>query len=213
MRGFNFLCASVLMCSELQTAAARAESEPCRPGASCESTARNVAGPAQAPTQGSGAAATSLYANLGVGTPYGVLGLSLAVAPERWLALEVGVGVNPDEGAEVGFAPRLRLPLSAELYLTLGSGISWARRYVGHADPLGELIAEHRVALPVWAPAYFWNTELGVELNHGHFAARVYPGYAKVINASSFTCSEGQACDPGRASSLVYFGTAFGYTF
>jgi len=155
----------------------------------------------------------TLYAHFGFGTPYGVLGLSLDVAPARWLVLEAGLGINPDEGAEAGFAPRLRLETFKNGYLTLGSGVSWAHRYVGHADPVGELIAEHDVAHPIWSPAYFWNTELGFEMRAGHFAFRLYPGYAKVINASSYTCSQGQGCDPHGAASLVYFGTALGYAF
>jgi len=150
---------------------------------------------------------------LDFGTPYGVFGVSLDVAPARWLVLEAGVGTNPDEGAEAGVAPRLRLELFHDGYLTLGSGVSWAHRYVGHADPIGELIAEHDVALPVWSPAYFWNTELGFEMLYRHFACRFYPGYAKVINFSSYTCSDGQGCDPQGASALGYFGMAFGYAF
>lgn len=87
-----------------------------------------------------------MYAHLGVGTPYGVLGLSLDVAAARWLVFEAGVGANPDEGAEAAFAPRLRLEVFPDGFLTLGSGVSWAQRYAGHTDPLGELVAERRRA-------------------------------------------------------------------
>jgi len=142
-----------------------------------------------------------------------VLGLSLDVAPARWLVLEAGLGFNPDEGAEAGFTPRLRLETFENGYFTLGSGVSWAHRYVGNSDPVGGLIAEHEVAHPTWAPAYFWNSEFGFEMRSGHFAFRLYAGYAKVLNASSFTCSSGQGCDPHGAASLLYFGTALGYAF
>jgi len=55
--------------------------------------------------------------------------------------------------------------------------------------------------------------ELGFETLYRHFACRFYPGYAKVINFSSYTCSNGQGCDPQGASELWYFGMAFGYAF
>jgi len=198
-----------------------ARSDGCWPTGTCEPSPTPVATSARAAVPSDRASTVeaselgrvTLYAHLGFGTPYGVLGVSLDVAPAPWLVLEAGLGVNPDQGAEAGVAPRFRLELFEHGYLTLGSGVSWAHRYVGHADPVGELIAEHRVALPTWSPAYFWNTELGFELRRRHFAFRLYPGYAKVINASSYTCSEGQGCDPHGAAGLFYFGTALGYAF
>ena len=207
----------VLAASALLPRVVKAQTDGCWSTGTCESNSPAVAASPQAVTsehdQGTQPGTVILYAHLGFGTPYGVFGVSLDVAPARWLVLEAGVGINPDEGAEAGFAPRLRLELFHDGYLTLGSGVSWAHRYVGHADPIGELIAEHDVALPVWSPAYFWNTELGFEMLYRHFACRFYPGYAKVINFSSYTCSDGQGCDPQGASALGYFGMAFGYAF
>ncbi|MEP7051325.1 MAG: hypothetical protein ABJB12_13280, partial [Pseudomonadota bacterium] len=179
----------VLSASALLPAVASAQTDGCWPTGTCESNSPVVAASAQAGTsvhdQATEPGTVILYGHLGFGTPYGVFGVSLDVAAAHWLVLEAGVGTNPDEGAEAGFAPRLRLELFHDNYLTLGSGISWAHRYVGHADAVGELVAEHDVALPIWSPGYFWNTEVGFEMLYRHFACRFYPGYAKVINFSS----------------------------
>lgn len=210
---------SLLAVSTVPTIAS-AQADGCWPSGTCEHSSSPVAASAQVAepqplsvAQPAKPGRIILYAHFGFGTPYGVLGLSLDVAATRWLVLEAGVGTNPDEGAEAAFTPRLRLEMFPDGYFTLGSGVSWAHRYVGHADPIGELVSENEVALPTWSPGYFWNTELGFEMSHGHFAFRIYPGYAKVINYSDYRCSEGQGCDPQGASSLLYFGCALGYAF
>ena len=160
------------------------------------------------------------FLHLGMGTPYGGAGLAFDVIPTDWLALEAGVGTN-GEGPEFAVMPRLRLPITAQAYLTAGTGVSFDTRYVGHVsngaagfEQIFEGIAEGSTSYAVWSPAYFWNAELGAERVDGSFITRGYLGYARVLNAASYTCTAGDfACSPQKAQSLIYLGFALGYVF
>lgn len=156
--------------------------------------------------------------HLGIATPLGGAGLSLDVMPLRMLAFEAGVGTN-GEGPELGASARLRLPIFAGGYVTLGSGLSLAH-YTGHSsNGLGrknvlEGIGDASTSLAVWEHAQFWNNDLGVEGGSRHFLARLYLGYATLLNRSAYTCTEGYfSCDPQASNGLWYAGIAFGYVF
>jgi len=160
------------------------------------------------------------FLHLGMGTPYGGAGLAFDVIPTDWLALEAGVGTN-GEGPEFAVMPRLRLPITAQGYLTASTGVSLDTRYVGHEsngaagfEQVFEGIAEGTTSYAVWSPAYFWNAELGGEREDNRFITRFYLGYARILNASSYTCTEGYfPCSPQKAQSLIYLGFALGYAF
>ena len=157
--------------------------------------------------------------HLGIATPYGGGGIALDVAPSPYFAIEGGIGTNA-EGPELGLMPRLRLPIKGGGAFALGSGVSYVGKYTGHRhngvafiDNLGELMAEHTISYAIWQPAYFWNTELGIETIYRSLAMRAYVGYARALNHYT-ECTEGEeACSPSEASSLGYVGIAVGYAF
>ncbi len=168
----------------------------------------------------SDAGPVTLFAHLGTATPYGGIGLSLEVLANDWIAIEAGVGTN-FSAPEAATMARLRVPVRPWSYLTLGSGVSFAKRYVGHEFngvagflQVLESLGEGSTSYAVWAPAYFWNGEIGSETRTGHVVTRVYLGYARVLNPASYTCTEGQIrCSPEKALGLAYFGFALGYSF
>ena len=164
----------------------------------------------------------ALCVHLGIATPYGAVGVSLDVVPVSWLGLEAGVGTNFDS-AEFAFMPRLRIAPGKQMttHFTLGAGVSYLRRYYGHEQNgltgfmrVFESMAEGRIQLTLWQPAYFANLELGGESRRGHVVARGYLGFTHLINASQYSCTAGDfACTPSAATNLVYLGGSLGYAF
>jgi hypothetical protein len=194
-------------------AARAAEPAPCSPGEPCETLATAV--PPSAPAH---RAEVAILGHVGIATPVGGVGVSLDVMPVPMLGIEAGVGSN-FEGAEAEAGARLRLPLFAGGYVTLGSGLSVAH-YTGHSsNGLGtrDIFSgggDETTSVAVWKHALFWNNELGVEGGSGHFLARFYLGYATLLNRSAYTCTAGYfPCDPQASNGLAYSGIAFGYVF
>src|SRR5262245_44677163 len=76
-------------------------------------------------------AAVELHA--GLGTPYGLIGVSGEYAPLSWLVLAGGAGMNA-QGLQLALAPRLRFVLNDAIAFDAGAGVSTGP-YYAH-DPL-----------------------------------------------------------------------------
>ena len=149
--------------------------------------------------------------HLGIATPYGLTGIALDGRPLDWLAVEAGIGLSPQNGAQAGVMPRLRLPLR-DTALTAGSGFS-----VGRFEPpdlgldfsaLCHSESCESVGTSHWQRAYWSNVELGAEGGSNAMLFRAYAGYGQTLN--DYDRCIGGECSNRRAW-LLYFGVSLSF--
>ena len=209
-RGHGFAAGYVAI--GMMLAARGAQAQASGPGscAACETRASPVIATPQLEV--------AAFLHVGAGTPYGGIGLALDVMPISKLGIEGGVGLN-GSGPEGALMLRPRMPISRHRFVTLGLGASLARGYVAHGSLNGilgvlrvlEAAGHNTPSYAVWEPAYFLNWELGVENRAGRWLMRYYAGYARLLNARAYTCTDGYyPCRPDEGLGLVYVGLAVG---
>ena len=169
----------------------------------------------------------ALLVHLGIGAPTGALGVTLDLAPIRFVALQLGAGASLN-GLQLAAMPRLRLPIGKRALLTLGDGVSTGRYQNDHEfgglacvmlcvmESMGE-----RSATQTWQRAYWNNFELGFDefAAHGTGVFRGSVGYAVLLNEHAYTCDPGgpsgygpgKGCDRTGAHSMVYVSAEFGF--
>lgn len=161
----------------------------------------------------------SFEARLGLGAPTGFLGLAASYSPSPVLGFECGAGTNA-RGLQLACALRGRLVLGSResfvhanwlraVALTSGfargpyNGTAWNDRLPADGPAAADLL---------FAAAYWWNTDLGVEWRSRAFTARVFLGLAVLLNPSDYTVIKRSGDDfvERPSTRLVYFGFGVG---
>jgi hypothetical protein len=161
----------------------------------------------------------TIEARGGLGGPFGYGGVAFEWAPRYWFATAAGVGYLPG-GPQVGFVPRLRLPITR--YLAVGVGFPFsAGPYVyavSQPVPL-DLCPDGSCRYKVtrtWSFAFWAHLEPSVDfrLPNG-MQLRVYGGYSKILNGTDATCETNYAggCATRVGETRTYGGLALGYAF
>jgi hypothetical protein len=152
--------------------------------------------------------------HIGIGTPLGFIGASAELNVMKYFAVQLGAGQN-GEGLQLAFMGHGRLPVSSDVALTLGAGVSEG----AYAYRSNVLDADHSNDTR-WDAAVFLNGELGLEiLSPGGFSLRMSVGVARLLNPGSVSrCTSGAdpvPCAPTRekAHTFPYIGIAMGYAF
>jgi hypothetical protein len=148
-------------------------------------------------------------AHVGLGTPYGLAGLSVEVSPVRFFAIEAGGG-HSGYGPQIAGMARLRIPFGADA-LALGGGVSG-----------GDYSAADTFLEPMWSkdwsPAYWVNLELAYSHRwRNGFELRPYVGVTSLLNPGDAVCVPNNNIGDGKcgnpATRLPYAGLAIGYAF
>lgn len=150
---------------------------------------------------------TTVYAQLGLGTPLGWAGAEVEQTVTSFLALSGGVGMG-FAGPQVAFMPRLRLGNRASAG-TFGMGLSYGkyRREDTCLFDCSPAVFEGKVA---WA-----NFEGGVEHQwDGGLSLRAFVGFGHIV-AGDLACTGGDLCgwDHDDARKVFYLGSALGWSF
>jgi hypothetical protein len=152
-----------------------------------------------------------LEGHLGLGTPYGFLGVAADYGVLRHLALNLGGGLGGSGPLGAGMA-RFRLPFGSHA-VSLESGLSVGRNERRDKEFMGE----ETKATYTWSPAVWGHVGLGFESRSGAWQWRASLGYARVLNDGQFTCSsdENRCGDEESAPrdmwQIPYVGFALGY--
>jgi hypothetical protein len=124
-------------------------------------------------------------AHLGFGTPYGLLGAALAADIARYFGFVVGGG-HGMSGLQIAMGVRARVPLTG---VAFGAELSWSggpyegRCYVGCPG------IEQLERPTEWTFAHWINIAPAIDLRtEGGFNARIYGGYAGLLNVSDGIC-------------------------
>lgn len=137
---------------------------------------------------------------VGLGTPLGYLGASLAVSPVPWLTVHGGVGAG-QQGSQIEAGARARIKLHRSAYVT--SGLSWSTgAYAGYTAEF------------YWERAHFANLTLGVESWSGRLSVRPFVGLGAALGeAVTFRsqCPQ-RGCRPGLDErAFLFAGIAVGF--
>lgn len=152
--------------------------------------------------------------HMGVGTPYGLIGVSGEYAPISWLVLAGGAGTNV-QGLQLALAPRLRFVINEEIAFDAGAGVSTgpycARDLFCGALGDGVCRGQRRSKHTVWSNyelSFEVRLPIGVQL-------RPYAGLALNMNPQSLVCSDMHGCEgtPDYGRWLLFAGGALGYVF
>jgi hypothetical protein len=129
----------------------------------------------------------ALLAQLGLGAPSGALGVELDIAPIRYAALNLGVGVTPN-GTQFAGTVRLRIPVSERLLIGVGTGISFGPHVDGGMDCWCG--SDETTSAQVYERAYWHNIELAVDLysKRGRGMAQFAIGYGHLLNPADYSC-------------------------
>lgn len=152
-----------------------------------------------------------LEGHVGLGTPYGFLGVAEDYGVHPHLALNLGGGLGGSGPLAAGMA-RFRLPFGSHA-ASLESGLSLGRNEQRDKEFMGE---ETR-ATYAWSPAIWGHFGVGFESRSGAWQWRASFGYARVLNESQFNCSsEEDRCGdedsaPRHMWQIPYLGLALGY--
>lgn len=153
----------------------------------------------------------------GLGTPVGLAGATLDVAPIRYLTVGGGAGMAADGPQQEGHL-RLRIPIGAGA-VAIGGGVS-SGPYLKHEGKLLCAIAYEGVCWERrWDRAWWKNAEVSFEMRTREgFELRTFLGVAGQVdtqeNACVVTRGAGKgACGDRHVAVLPYLGVAFGYVF
>jgi hypothetical protein len=150
-----------------------------------------------------------LYAQGGLGTPLGYVGVELArrLSPSFIVSAGAGMGVT---GPQIALMPRLLLGQGRSV-LVLGAGVSRGK-FTSNNFCFDDDSCAHRAGMANWV-----NAEIGGEYRWpGGLSFRYFGGYGRAF-ADNLACA-GNAIDecdahPDLGRSLVYTGFAFGQAF
>ena len=150
---------------------------------------------------------TTVYAQLGLGTPLGWGGVEWERVLTRYLTLSSGVGMG-FAGPQAAVMPRLLLG-NRHSAAFLGAGLSYGH-YRRDDSCLFDCAPATFQGTVAWA-----NFESGAEHRwESGLALRVFVGFAHIV-AGDLACSGSELCswDKEDVRRLVYIGTALGWSF
>jgi hypothetical protein len=205
----RFVPALVLLLTVLRTSAAHAQ---------VESAGDTRAANAEEPSTGSLGESSKSREQTGASVgrawterPFAVMGVMGLGTP---VGLSAGAGTNGST-AQLATAGRLRLPVTRQLALSVGAGVSFGG---AHEDD-GTFLCWDCARIPwKWKKTQWLNMELAIEGNHAsRFTWRAFLGYGHMLNQREGTCSESydihSSCPARPNPSTPYVGGAFGVAF
>jgi hypothetical protein len=149
-----------------------------------------------------------LYAQVGLGTPLGYVGVEAARRVSPYFVVSAGAGMGVS-GPQIALMPRLHLGQGRST-LVLGAGVSRGKYTSSNACDDDDGCA-YRTGTANWA-----NVEIGGEYRWPEgLSVRYFGGYGQAF-ADNLVCVGAQeqcAAHPGGGRSLVYTGLAVGQAF
>lgn len=144
--------------------------------------------------------------HLGIGTPYGTLGIALEIDAIEYFGFVVGGGAGA-AGPQIATGFRARAPLG---FVALGGELTWSGGPYESTDCHLYCFRDRGVAR--WDFAHWINVSPAIELRTGSgFSARFYAGAGKLLNPGDGECIGDIHCrstDP-----LAFAGFALGAAF
>jgi len=154
-----------------------------------------------------------------MGGPLGYGGFSFEWAPVYWFAAAAGVGYLPG-GPQVGFIPRLRLPITR--FMAVGMGMPFSAGPYVYAEsvpvPLDHCASgdcRYKVTR-TWEVAYWLHLEPSVDFRLANgLQIRAYGGYSRILNGTDARCETNFSggCITRAGETKTYGGVALGYAF
>jgi hypothetical protein len=156
----------------------------------------------RAPVAQVGVSPFYFHGDVGLGTPEGLAGAGLGVAPTSWSSIEIGAGLA-DSGWQAASMLGLHVPVSDDATLGVSSGVSIGRQAYSQG-----ILGEHDFQ-EVWDWALWSNTEMTVRRSFGpEMALRLHAGVAALLAFGKPSCN-GTCPGPGLDKLVPYFGFGF----
>ena len=162
----------------------------------------------------------TLELRLGLGAPTGLYGFGAIYSPIPAFGFDCGAGTN-GVGIQLSCGLHARLVLGSREHLfgqqwaravTLSSGVSGGRYVDEHWFENVSAVDGKGPATLHFARAYWWNTDLGVEIRTGAFVGRVFFGLAVLLNRDAYTVVKPSTDSRVElpSTTLLYLGTSWG---